>query len=74
MLIQIRARLRASKALQKQISSLVPGVTGRSRLVNGRISNLRDLVDSESVRYFEGDSDLTWDLTNLLTNPNIFFH
>jgi hypothetical protein len=41
--------------------------------VNGRISNFRDLVDFESFRYFEGDSDLTWDSTNLLTNPNNFF-
>jgi hypothetical protein len=31
------------------------------------------LVDSESLRYFEGDSDSTWDLTNLLTNQNICF-
>jgi hypothetical protein len=46
----------------------------QSLVVNGRISNFGDLVDSESLRYFEGDSDSTWDSTNLLTNPNICFH
>jgi hypothetical protein len=42
--------------------------------VNGRISNFGDLLDSESFRYFEGDSDSTWDLTNLLTNLNKKIH
>jgi hypothetical protein len=40
--------------------------------VNGRIGNFRDLVESESVRYFEGDSDSIRDLTNLLTTLNFF--
>jgi hypothetical protein len=45
----------------------------QSGIVNGRISNFRDLVESEYFRYFEGDSDSTLDSTNLLTNPNLFF-
>jgi hypothetical protein len=42
------------------------------QLVIGRIGNFRDLVESKYFSFFEGDLDLTWDLTNLLWNLNLF--